>query len=93
VYGGGLSYLMGKETFKAQYYTRSDSGDSAGGDMISLGIDHSFNDNMIVYVAYSVTRNDQTSKYTMSGDGHGDVVVPAEGDDPSGFSIGMIYIF
>ncbi len=37
--------------------------------------------------------NDSGSKYAMSGEGHGDVVIPVVGNDPSGFSLGMIYKF
>lgn len=93
VYGGGLSYTLKKSTLKAQYYTRNDSGDSLGGNMIAVGFDQKLSDNVLVYVAYSETSNDDKSKYTMSADGHGDVVTPAVGNDPSGFSVGMIYKF
>jgi predicted porin len=93
IYGGGLSYTIKKETLKAQYYTRDDSGDNAGGSMVSVGVDHAFNENVLVYVAYSAISNESKSKYTMSGDGHGDIVTPAVGNDPSGVSLGMIYKF
>jgi predicted porin len=88
-----LSYTIKKETLKAQYYTRDDSGDNEGGNMVSVGVDHAFNENVLVYVAYSAISNESKSKYTMSGDGHGDIVTPAVGNDPSGVSLGMIYKF
>ncbi|MCA1803908.1 MAG: porin [Xanthomonadaceae bacterium] len=90
----GVSMKLGAMgTFKAQY-TNSDA-DAANSDASqwALGYDHSVNQYMTVYLAYTATDNESAVAFTANNYGKGDTVTPAIGQDPSVISVGLIILF
>ena len=64
-----------------------------GGILYTIGYDHSLAENALLYLVYSKVENDANANFTITGDGHGDSVVPTIGKDASGFSLGIVYDF
>ncbi len=96
VWGVGAGYKMGNGEFKAQYYKASDVDTLAdsGAKMFAVGYDYNLSKRTLAYVAYAKTKNDTNARFSMSGGGgHGDNLQPTAGNDPDGFSIGMIHKF
>ncbi len=90
----GASMTIGaKGKLKAQY-ADSDA-DAAGQDasMWALGYDHAVNKYTTLYAAYAATDNDSAAAFTANDWGKGDTVVPAAGQDPAAFSVGVIVSF
>lgn len=98
---GGSFKVADNATVKAQYAKAGNLGATAnsGANMFALGYDYSFFKNTIGYVAYARTSNDTAAAFkTAAGYSHnnGGVTVgpvPANGDDPSAFSVGLVYSF
>jgi predicted porin len=93
VLGGVASYNIGNSVVKAQCLQRDDAGSDKGATMIAVGIDHNFGQQVTVYLAYVTMLNDDGSNYSLSGDGHGENVVPATGSATTGVGLGAIYKF
>jgi predicted porin len=91
--GLGAAYKMGKNVLKAQYFMRSNEGDSTDATTAAVGWDYKFSKRTTAYIAYAVTDNDDNVNYSVNKGGHGDSFTPANGADPSGISVGMIHNF
>lgn len=90
----GFSFnLSGKDKVKAQFASSSGEGDDSGATLFAIGYDRKLSDLTTVYVAYAATNNDASESSPVNGKGHGDAVVPALGNDPSAFSIGIVSAF
>lgn len=107
IWGAGGAYTAGNNIFKAQYFKAerlSDftfsgsavSGDGTGARMWALGWDHLFSRTTRGYLAYARTDNESAETLSVNGPTagvHGDAVLPAAGQDPQAWSIGMIVDF
>lgn len=95
IWGAGAAYKLGNGQIKAQYYKASDEDGSAdtGAKMFAVGYDYNLSKRTMAYLAYAKTTNDANGQFSMTGGGHGDLLVPAAGNDPEGFSLGMIHKF
>ncbi len=93
--GVGVSFAMGSNVLKAQYYKAGETGTNDGGSVMAIGADHKLSKSTTAYIAYASADNDSgTAAYMMNGGGHGDGPTPtATGGSPSAISIGMIYKF
>lgn len=80
---------------KAHYVMLDDDLLEADASMIAIGVDYNVAKNLSVYVAYSATTNDADVNYSATNWGHGQSALGAGnmGDDPSAFSLGVIYTF
>jgi len=94
-WGLGGAYTTGKHVFKAQYYSTAglDDVDDDGAGMIAVGYDHLIAESTKLYFAWASVTNDEAASASMSSAGRGNGVTPLAGDDPSGFSLGMVYGF
>ena len=92
-YTVGGSYNFGSATVKAQYTTTDADANNADAEMIAVGVDYALNKATTVYAAYASTDNDSNSAFTANNYGHGQAVSPLAGDDPSSFSVGIVYKF
>lgn len=95
VWGLGGAYKVGVHTFKLQYY-KSDEVDNTsetGADMWALGVEHALSKRTSLYAVYARVNNDSSASMTPFGGGHGDQPGTPTGQDPSGFSLGMIHTF
>ena len=94
VKGIGFSQKMANNTFKIQYYDRSeyDNVKNTGATIIALGVDHAMSKNTTAYVTYAKTSNDTSAAFAATGADHGDVT-SATGKDANGLSVGMIHNF
>ncbi len=104
VWGVGAAYTAGNNVFKAQYYkagslskfSAGTSGDNTGARMWALGWDHLFSKTAKGYVAYSKTDNDSNARFLTNGpaqNARSDFLIPAAGNDPQAWSVGMILDF
>ncbi|MDH5326357.1 MAG: porin [Gammaproteobacteria bacterium] len=92
--GVGGAFKMGKNAFKAQFYTLDTDAVDSNATMIALGFDHKLSKMTTVYAAYASTSNDANVAYSASGGGHGDSAVPpTAGDDSSALSFGIVHSF
>lgn len=92
VWGLGAAYSFGNNVLKAQYYS-ADSDVNGEADMWAIGLDHNFSKSTTVYIAYAETDNDDGGEYNVAAGGHGENFDNIVGDNPSGFSIGLIHKF
>ncbi|MFA7097830.1 MAG: porin [Gammaproteobacteria bacterium] len=92
VWGLGAAYSFGNNVLKAQYYSADSDVDGAA-DMWAIGLDHNFSKSTTVYIAYAETDNDGDATYNVAAGGHGENFNNVVGDNPSGFSIGLIHKF
>jgi predicted porin len=94
-YTAGASYTMNKVTLKAQWAAVSDDVANSDADMIAVGADYALFKDATVYVAYASTSNDTGASYGANGWGHGKSAYgsPVAGQDPSVFSLGLVYKF
>lgn len=70
------------------------SGASNGAAMFAVGYDHNLSKSIGLYVAFANVRNDAAAGYRVDNYGHGaNSTVPAAGEDPKGFSVGLTYNF
>ena len=100
-----VSYQFGNNTIKAAYTHagKSNQKSGAGLDMSgndgakqwALGFDHAMSKRTNLYALYTQVRNDSNGVYGLGGAGTGIApVAPASvGEDPKGFSIGMVHKF
>ena len=91
-WGGGVSYDAGKSVLKGQYYSTDGVERHEGASMVTVGVDHKLSKKTTVYLAYAVMDNQSMATHRVTN-GHGERVTPAEGDDPSGVSLGFIHDF
>ena len=97
-YGVGGAYKMGSNTIKAQFYkatslNTANATTGGGAKMYAIGFDHSLSKRTTAYLAYARTNNDSNAAFSAFGGGHGDNPGTATGQNPSGFSVGMIHNF
>ena len=91
----GGKMKSGMNTFKFQYTTsESDVSDTAS-TVMALGVDHKLGKKTTVYAVYASIANDDLVANTFNtGGGHdGTTNAAANGDDSSGFSLGMVHKF
>ena len=97
VWGLGAGYKLGNGEIKAQFYKAGDSDlvSDTGAKMYAVGYDYNLSKRTLAYVAYAKTKNEAGGQFSVSGGGgHGDNAgAAAGGQDPSGFSLGMIHKF
>lgn len=96
VWGVGVAHKVGKNTYKAQYYSAGDFDDAAdtGGSGVSLGVDHGVSKKTKFYVTACSISNDSGGRFSCAGSGHDDRASrPATGDDSKGVSFGMLTKF
>ena len=93
VMGIGAGYKMGKNMIKAQYYMNSGEGSENDATLMAVGWDYKMSKRTTAYIAYAATDNDLNTNYAVNKGGHGDSYTPGGGEDPSGFSIGVIHDF
>lgn len=95
VWGLGGAYKVGVHTFKLQYYKADevDNTSDTGADMWALGLEHALSKRTSLYAVYARVNNDSGASMTPFGGGHGDNPGTPTGQDPSGFSLGMIHTF
>lgn len=67
--------------------------DETGAKIFSAAIDYLLSNKTTMYAAYSTALNEDDADYLCTGGGHGDKVYPEAGDNPFGFSIGLIHLF
>jgi len=98
-WGLGASFKSGMNTFKLQYFDRSNDVASGAakddGNMVALGVDHSMSKSTKVYAVYASMSNDDGANYRLAGSGHDKDGRPAAsmGDSYTGLSLGMIHKF
>lgn len=94
VYGLGGAYKMGNTRLSAQWYKAGDLAVNDGATMYALGADYSLSKRTSAYVAYAKANNDTGASFAVTGGGHGDsLTTAAAGQDPSGFSLGLVHKF
>lgn len=98
-YGVGAAFkFAGNNTVKAQYYV-ADAADNAvadnGANQVSVGFDHAFSKNTVVYVTYAkVTNDDGTAAFSLGGHGHGETyTATVNGGEAGGLSLGTRMTF
>jgi predicted porin len=89
----GASYAFDGGQFKIQYATSDSDLEAFDGTQIALGADFALDKSTTFYIAYSQTDNDPLSSFTTNNYGHGQAVTVVSGQDPSSFSIGLVYHF
>ena len=99
-YGLGVAgKITGNNTLKAQYYRTNDVSNTSNtsANLWALGFDHAMSKRTTLYAAYARTNNNTNVNYSAFGGGHGDnpggAGAALVGQDPSGFSLGMIHNF
>jgi len=90
-----LAHKMDNNTFKLAYAKANDNdkGDDTGANWYVVGLDHSLSKRTTIYALYAKTNNDSAARYGLGTGGSTGAVVPALGDDPSTFSIGINHDF
>lgn len=70
-------------------------GDVQASDAVQFAIayDYKLNADTTIYAAFASMQNDRQAQFSVNGKGHGDAITPALGDDPSAFSLGIVYRF
>ena len=92
----GGTAVVGAGKVKLQFVSAGESASSAndGATMWALGYDHPLSKRTTVYAAYARTNNDASASFSMAGAGHGDNPgAAAAGEDPNGFSFGIVHNF
>lgn len=93
---GGKFDVSSNSAVKAQYSKAGASTGSTtnGASMFAVGFDYSLSKSVGVYAVYAATSNDAGGTYTVDNWGHGGRSgLPAPGEDPKGFGIGLTYNF
>jgi len=95
LYGAGYSFKSGDNLFKAAYYIADDlSGvDDTGAAQISIGWDHLYGKNAVLYVTAASMSNDDAASFKVVGVGHDGEISSAIGEGNSGVSAGLLYRF
>jgi predicted porin len=88
------AYNMGNIVLKAAYGQAGDGDTVAdtGAKSYTLGADYVLSKRSKMYALYSKTKNDAGGTYGI-GAGQGSAYIPAAGEDPSVFSLGMRHSF
>ena len=89
----GAGFGLGTGTLKAQYTVSNADAANSDASQIAVGYDYTLNEATTLYVAYASTNNEPLAAFTANDYGHGKAVSPAAGDDPSSFSVGVVYKF
>ena len=94
VYGIGASYKMGAYTLRSQYYVAGDNDtDNTGANMFVIGADRNFSKDLLMYIAYGVTSNDDSANYRVSAGGRDTQLSTITGENAAGLSLGIQYSF
>lgn len=99
-----ISYQFGSNTVKLAYTQAGKSNQKVAGVDVSgndgakqwsVGFDHAMSKRTNIYALYTQVRNDSNGIYSLGGAGTGIAAVgPASyGEDPKGFSVGMVHKF
>ncbi len=103
-FGGGIAYKMGKNTFKGQFYGNDELDDhnlpeSQGGTRVlgsdsgafnwAVGWDYAFSKNVQPYLQVTGLSNDENSRQTLGGRGHGATAKGTRDEMTFGLSAGM----
>lgn len=98
--GLGASYKAGDAKFKAQYYTvdvdrnsAADQDDAA--TLMAIGVDFAMSKRTTAYAQYASISNDDTANFAFNASGGhaSNGMTQVNGDDTSGFSLGLIHKF
>lgn len=94
VYGLGASYNLGDYTLRGQYYVAGDNDtDNSGANMFVIGADRKFGKDLLMYVAYGITSNDDEAAFRVSAGGRDTQLSTIRGEDATGLSFGIQYSF
>ncbi len=90
-----LTHKIGSNTFKVAYAQAgdNDSGANTGANWYVVGVDHALSKRTTVYALHASTDNGGGARYGLATGGSSGAVVPAIGQDPSTFSIGVNHRF
>jgi len=99
--GQGTAYTLGAKmksgmnTFKLQYTSAESDVSKTASTILAVGVDHKLSKKTSVYAVYaSISNDDLVNANFNSGGGHDSTYNDAaNGDDSSGFSLGMIHKF
>lgn len=93
VYGLGLGVMLGAGELKAQGYVADELNNvkDSGATMYAVGYDYPLSKMASIYAVYTAVDNDATARLGFTRFGHTDTTgaPTANGDDPSGISLGM----
>ena len=93
----GFSHKLGNTTLKAAYTKANeiDGVDNSGASQYSLGASYTLSKRTELFGLYTQVRNDSNASYSLGGGVTGvpETTAAAPGQDPRGFSIGMIHKF
>ncbi|MFA5677843.1 MAG: porin [Pseudomonas sp.] len=98
-YGLGGEYkLTGNTALKAMWMTRDVDADDRDSDMLVVGVEHKLDKAVRIYANYAMVDNDDNIGLTPWGQGRSaapgsDQGVNANGEEASGFSVGLRYDF
>ena len=93
MYGLGVAFTAGANTFKGQYYIADDLGNinDSGAQLAAIGWDYSLSKSTAVYAQYAQMEKDAnaTQAFALGGSGHGESVTSANNGTASGLSAGI----
>lgn len=93
----GFAHKLGNTTLKAAYTKASeiDGVNNSGASQYSLGASYTLSKRTELFGLYTQVRNDSNASYSLGGGATGvpETTAAAAGQDPRGFSIGMIHKF
>ena len=93
LFGVGVSFTAGANTFKGQYYVADDRSDinDSGAQLAAIGWDHKLSKSTAIYAQYAQVEKDANTvqAFALGGSGHGESVASANNGTASGFSAGI----
>ncbi|HID80881.1 MAG TPA: porin [Chromatiales bacterium] len=93
MYGIGVAFTAGANTFKGQYYIADDRGNTndSGAQLAAIGWDYALSKSTAVYAQYAQMEKDANTvqPFALGGSGHGESVVSANNGTASGLSAGI----
>ncbi len=95
----GGTAALGNGTFKAAFTSTGGDAKDTDATQFAVGYDYNLGKNTVLYIAYASTDNDDFASFSATNYGHGDDVgvgvdpVTGFSQDPSSFSIGLVYKF
>ena len=94
-WGAGVSRRVGDMTFRGHVFVNDASVAERDATMWALGADWHLGARALVYFAWARTTNDALASYNMSAGARGSQLDLRElpGNNPSGFSVGLVYDF
>lgn len=89
------AYTMGAMTLKAEYLRAGDNDawDDSGANMWALGMDYAMSKRTTLQLTYAKMNNDDEAGYSLGQGPQVAPYTPYDGEDPSGFSLGIRHSF